>query len=321
MIIVKNRQLLFSNREQYIGTPYDTNSTVRDFQLDRINEDGTDLSELIYHIDFYYYDTGTYGTDSLEKTITDDKVTLTWVVKSGTLAHPGTVKINLRGYDDGGVVKWSSYQDLVYIGETNSPIPSPSGLEEFEEYERRAELAMNRLQNVLDNEVTRQSNEATRQSNEQTRQTNEAARQTASAAAVQAAQTAANTAVQTAQTAANTAVQTAQAAASSALQSVDNALDDLNTRLVRGDFVGPTGATGPRGPKGDKGDTGATGPRGPKGDKGDRGDSGVMIPVSGNYALYVDANGDLWCEYDEGTAAPNFEYDPITGNLYVVTED
>jgi hypothetical protein len=92
--------------------------------------------------------------------------------------------------------------------------------------------------------------------------------------------------------------------------------------------TGATGATGPQGAKGDKGDTGetgATGAKGEKGDKGDtgeqgpRGDSGVTVPLSGFFTLYVDEDGDLYSlSAEEGTQ--EFEYDSTTGNLYVVQE-
>lgn len=101
----------------------------------------------------------------------------------------------------------------------------------------------------------------------------------------------------------------------------DQTVDWVTGLVSSGAFNGPKGDKGDQGDKGDKGDPGVKGDQGAKGDKGDRGDSGVVIPVTGNYTLSVDENGDLWCTYDEGTAVPEFEYDPETGNLYIVTED
>ena len=111
----------------------------------------------------------------------------------------------------------------------------------------------------------------------------------------------------------------AEAAALTAAESADAARAALQTLISSGQLVGPQGPKGDTGqsivgPQGPKGDTGE------KGDKGDRGDSGILIKVEGTYALYVDAAGDLWVEYTEGTAVPTFEYDPETGNLYEVTE-
>ena len=60
------------------------------------------------------------------------------------------------------------------------------------------------------------------------------------------------------------------------------------------------------------------GPAGPQGIQ-DTGESGITVPITGSYSLSVDANGDLWCTYDEGTAVPVFEYDSTTGDLWVIT--
>ena len=63
---------------------------------------------------------------------------------------------------------------------------------------------------------------------------------------------------------ANTATKNADAAAKRA----DDAANDVQKKLVNGEFVGA------QGPKGEKGDTGAQGPRGEKGDTGERGPQG-----------------------------------------------
>ena len=49
-----------------------------------------------------------------------------------------------------------------------------------------------------------------------------------------------------------------------------------------------------------------TGPQGPKGD---------MI-----CGFEVDANGDLYCIYQDGTSPPKMEYEASTGNLYLVVD-
>lgn len=82
----------------------------------------------------------------------------------------------------------------------------------------------------------------------------------------------------------------------------------LNFGIPRGD-TGQQGATGPQGPQG---------VRGEKGEKGDTGESGIMSPVAGFYALYVDDDGNLWAVYPTEDATPAFEYDSDTGDLYCV---
>ncbi|MBO5319024.1 MAG: hypothetical protein J6B01_04350 [Ruminococcus sp.] len=81
---------------------------------------------------------------------------------------------------------------------------------------------------------------------------------------------------------------------------------------------GPVGATGKTGPRGLQG---AQGVKGEKGDKGDPGESGVTTTLSGFFTLSVDADGNLWAHTSDDEAAPSFEYDEETGNLYFVTED
>lgn len=56
------------------------------------------------------------------------------------------------------------------------------------------------------------------------------------------------------------------------------------------------------------------------GPQGPPGESGVTTPVNGFFTLSVDANGDLWAHTAEGGAAPAFEYNSETGDLYYLTE-
>ena len=57
-----------------------------------------------------------------------------------------------------------------------------------------------------------------------------------------------------------------------------------------------------------------------KGERGPKGESGIVSPVAGFFSLTVDDNGNLYA-FCEDSAVPNFEYDPETGNLYVVQEE
>lgn len=49
-------------------------------------------------------------------------------------------------------------------------------------------------------------------------------------------------------------------------------------------------------------------------------ESYISSPISGLYNMAVDADGNLWVYHSDSDKAPNFEYDPATGNLYYVTE-
>lgn len=104
------------------------------------------------------------------------------------------------------------------------------------------------------------------------------------------------------QSAIQAAAQAAAAAenANQALENVESVRQDLADRVASGEFDGAPGEQGPPGPQGE---------------------SGVMVPASGMFSLYLDsATGDLYAEYPDGSAPPQFEYDSATGNLYYVTD-
>ena len=52
------------------------------------------------------------------------------------------------------------------------------------------------------------------------------------------------------------------------------------------------------------------GPQGPKEDKGDC-----------LFSLELDANGNLYAIYQDGSAVPNLEFEAATGNLYLVVDE
>ena len=111
----------------------------------------------------------------------------------------------------------------------------------------------------------------------------------------------------------------AEAARETAFDNARDTLNDLvvdiNDRLERGLFNGPSG---PQGPKGDKGEQGLQGERGEKGEKGDTGESGVFVPISGMFSLAVDTEGNLKAYCAAGDSEPEFRLDE-NGNLYYIT--
>lgn len=113
----------------------------------------------------------------------------------------------------------------------------------------------------------------------------------------------ANNADQVQQSAIQAAGQAAAAAenANQALENVEEVRQDLADRVASGEFDGAPGEQGPPGPQGE---------------------SGVMVPTSGMFSLYLDpATGNLYAEYPDGSTPPQFEYDSETGNLYYITDD
>lgn len=117
-----------------------------------------------------------------------------------------------------------------------------------------------------------------------------------------------------------------EASAETALTASTEAKDlvDETKELVKtGALVGAPGIQGPQGEQGEVGPQGPQGIQGPKGDKGDKGDpgeSGVTAPLSGFFTLSVDSEGNLYAYTADGEAAPTFEFDEETGELYLLTE-
>lgn len=137
MVIVKNRTIMFSNKEQYIGTSYDNNSMVRVFIIKRLSGDGIDIAHLSFRINIRRCD-GTEDTDYLEKEITKDSIVLTWTIKGEANSVPGTVFVRLRAHDYTGSVKWSTYEAPVYIGKMeNLPSLNENQLSEIERMEAK----------------------------------------------------------------------------------------------------------------------------------------------------------------------------------------
>ena len=50
MILIKHKELLFANREQYIAAVGDTNAACRTFCLQRVTIDGVDLADLSFRL-------------------------------------------------------------------------------------------------------------------------------------------------------------------------------------------------------------------------------------------------------------------------------
>ena len=306
MIIIKHREMLFNNKEQYLGTPTDTNSETRTFRIDRIRS-GPDIADLTFKFDLLYED-GTLDTTDLEKTIDDDYIYLTLNILNSMLQQPGVIFVAIRAYDSTGSVRYSTYKAAMYCGDT---VDAPSGtsgqLTQLEALERRIDVKFGNLETWQDEveatidtkfdeldelEETRDTAEGLRENAEAQRQANEAARVAAEAGRAADMQLF-NTNALRALTNANTAVTNAET-------SVANLVASINQRAASGEW------------KGDKGD---------KGEKGDPGESGVTVFSMGIFTMWVDSAGDLYVDYPDTMPAPVFEYDPITGDLYYITED
>ena len=79
MITVRGRELIIPESERQIGTPYDSNSEVRQIRISRLTAGGGDISYLDFRLDLRY---GNEKKDTalLDKEISDAEIILTWTV-------------------------------------------------------------------------------------------------------------------------------------------------------------------------------------------------------------------------------------------------
>ena len=181
MIVVKNRVLLIPETERYIGTPYDNNSEIRTFQIERAGSNGVDLSALSFRLDLQYK-SGKKDTALLTKEVTEEKIFLNWGITNSILQEPGTIYINIRATDTAGGVKWTSFQAAVYVEhDINTPGEQGNGLTELEQLEARLDKKMEQMDTWADSidgqETERQKNEQVRQNQETERKKNEIERE------------------------------------------------------------------------------------------------------------------------------------------------
>lgn len=137
MILIKGREMLISNREQYLGSTADNNSEVRIFKIDRLRS--VDIANLTFKIDLEY-ENGGKDTCSLEKEVTEESIVLQWKITSEILQIPGPIFANLRATDEIGAVKWSSFCGVFYSEEAiNTPGAWEGKLTELEQTEKLVE--------------------------------------------------------------------------------------------------------------------------------------------------------------------------------------
>ena len=140
MILIENREMIFLNRENYIGTTFDNNSTVRQFKVKRQSIDGVDIASLLFDLQIRYEDTDTSDTMTLEKEEHPDYILLTWTVPASVSSHQGANRIGIKGYEINGALKWSTYPAFVFVEDfPDHPEPSDEELTIIEQL--RAKLA------------------------------------------------------------------------------------------------------------------------------------------------------------------------------------
>lgn len=173
MIIIKNRQMLFSNREQYLGTDYDAESEIRQFRIDRITQSGVDLAGLTFRMDTHPANRAIGSTSILEeeeengdvsllsKEISDEYIILTWTVPKKVLSVPGALIAGIRAIDGEAYVRWSSYNGVFYVERhLNTPGDYGGDLTELQKIEQDNMYMLGVVDELRENLDYRQAAEA-----------------------------------------------------------------------------------------------------------------------------------------------------------------
>lgn len=138
MIKVRSKTLLIPEEEASIGSAGEGNSTVREFQIDRISGDGVDLANLIFRLNFRHEFRSDSDRADLEKIITDKAIILRWIINNHAMMYPGTLFIQIDAFDEGGACRWKSYQGVVYVEESIERVGvSKTTLSELEQLEKK----------------------------------------------------------------------------------------------------------------------------------------------------------------------------------------
>jgi transcription antitermination factor NusA-like protein len=135
MIKVINRRLNIPSQDRVVGFTGDNLVETRVFELNRYYGD-VDLSLFDFKLDTDI--NNVKNIIDLDKSVADDKITLTWTVLESHVLHAGRMAIQLRAFS-GNEEKWHSEQDYVRVEASINatevwPDPLPS---EFEEMEQR----------------------------------------------------------------------------------------------------------------------------------------------------------------------------------------
>ena len=299
MILIKHKELLFANREQYIAAVGDTNAACRTFCLQRVTIDGVDLADLSFRLNAELPD-GSPDSAFLEKEIREDEILLTWTISATMTAQPGTCFINLRAHDDTGSLKWASFKAPVYVEGTTSQ-PSSGGLSELEELERHIDQKLDSVDSAEQGR-TKAEQERTRKTDEVINTFGEQIERAKNYATAAKSYAVGGTGTRVGENSDNAKEYCRMAniekvSAEAAAEETKNARDDFIKRLEAGEY---------------------TGAQGPKGDKGEKGDSGVSIPGSSLLQIYTDQedNCAIHCVYDDALyAAPPIQYREADGAI------
>jgi len=172
MIVIKNRELLIPENEQFIGTVYDNNSDIRYFRIDRLLPGQVDISNFTFVADVKYSNGATDSISLTKETVAEDYLVLRMQIPSTVVAgHAGNMGIQVRGSDIYGRT-WSTAPANMYIMDQ---ISNPGAV-----------TASTTLTELQQTETTIEASEALRISAESARATAETGRANAETARVNA---------------------------------------------------------------------------------------------------------------------------------------
>jgi len=136
MITITARKLTIPRVDMVVGFTGDNRVETRVFELSRTYGD-IDLADFDFKLDTEI--NGVKNIIDLDKSVTEDKITLTWTVRESHILYPGRMNIQIRAFNSAGGEKWHSAQDYVLVqasinatGVQSDPLPS-----EFIQMEQR----------------------------------------------------------------------------------------------------------------------------------------------------------------------------------------
>lgn len=140
-IKITGRSLNIPISDRIVGHEGDNLIETRTFELNRYYSN-IDMSVFDFKLDTQVGDVK--NTIDLDKTVSEDKIILTWNIAESHLLHSGYMSIQLRAFS-GNEEKWHSAQDYVQVQPSINatevqPSPLPS---EFEQIEQRVTAAKN----------------------------------------------------------------------------------------------------------------------------------------------------------------------------------
>lgn len=147
MITVNKRVMVIPKIEKYIGTVGDSNAESRVFRISRYSETQADLSALTFKL--VTRDENQNRPENiiyLEKEIGKTHIDLIWTIIENDISISGTLLAQIKGFDEGGIVRWHSFPAAFYVTEN---LDNPDMTERLSDYE----VLVNRIARIKD-EIT-----------------------------------------------------------------------------------------------------------------------------------------------------------------------